>query len=136
MVLLVFPFKPFYTALKNLHYKVYKHSVTLVNLTLPFWPQDFATNIYPYLNNAIGILSNLTAFLYNNKAPWAVRVTEVKSEVLAAVDKVNMKVDKVKAKVAKLKTDVAELKTDVAKLKTDVTKLKMDIKSLKECLKS
>ena len=55
------------------------------------------------------MLSNLTTFLYNNEAPWAIRVTEVKSKVLAAVDKVNMKVDKVKAKVAKLKTDVAEI---------------------------
>ena len=79
----------------------------------------------PYLNGAIGMLSNSTACLYDDDAPWAIRVMEVKSEVLATVDKVDIKVDKVK-------TDVAELKTDVAELKTDVMELKTDIKSLGE----
>ena len=136
MTPLVTLFKPSYTALKNLHYKVHKYTITLVNLTLPFRPQDLTINIYPYLNNAIGILSNLTALLYNNKAPWAIRVIEVKSKVLAIVDKVNIKVDKVKTKVTKLKIDIVKLKIDITKLKTDITKLKIDIKSLKERLKS
>ena len=80
------------------------------------------------------MLSELTAFLYDDEAPWAVRVTEVKSEVLAAVDKVDVKVDEVKAEVAELKTDVAELKTDVAELKTDVAELKTEMKSQEERL--
>ena len=130
------PFKPSYTTLKNLHHKVHKYSATSVNLTLPLQPQDPSTNMNPYLDNTIGMLSKSTAFLYNDKAPWAIRVTEVKSKVLAAVDKVDVKVDKVKAKVTKLKTDVAELKTDIAELKTDIAELKTDIKSLKERLES
>jgi len=38
MALLAVPFKPFYTALKNLQQKVYKYTTTLVNLTLPIRP--------------------------------------------------------------------------------------------------
>ena len=63
------PFKPSYTALKNLHYKVHNHTITSVNLTLSIQPQDLSTDINPYLNNAIGILSKSIAFLYNDKAP-------------------------------------------------------------------
>src|SRR6266567_5059085 len=125
------PFEPSYTALKNLHHKVYKYTATSVNLTLPIRPQDPSTDVNPYLDNAIGMLSESTAFLYDDEAPWAVRVMEVKSEVLTAVDKVNVKVDEVKAEVAELKTDVAELKTDVAELKTDVAELKTDVAELK-----
>src|SRR6266571_3110790 len=103
------PFEPSYTVLKNLHNKIHKYNVTSVNFTLPLQPQDPSTDVHPYLDNAIGILSNSTAFLYDNDAPWAVRTMEVKK----GVDKVDMKVDGVKAEVAELKTDVAELKTDV-----------------------
>ena len=114
MAPLAVPFKPFYTALKNLYYKVHKHTVTSVNLTLPIQPQDPSTDVNPYLDDAIGILSESTAFLYDDEAPWAVRVLEVKK----GVDRVDAKVDEVKAEVAELKTDVAELKTDVAEIKT------------------
>jgi len=62
------PFKPFYTVLKNLHYKIYKHTTTLVNLTLSIWLQDLSTDLNPYLDSAIGVLSNSTAFLYDNDA--------------------------------------------------------------------
>ena len=71
------------------------------------------------------MLSNSTACLYDDDAPWAVRVMEVKSEVLAAVDRVDTKVDEVK-------TDITELKTDVAELKTDIAGIKMEIKLLKD----
>src|SRR6266571_3507952 len=108
-------FKPSYTALKNLHHKVHKHTATSVNLTLPIRPQDPSMDVNPYLDDAIGILSESTAFLYDDEAPWAIRVLEVKK----GVDRVDAKVDEVKAEVAELKTDVAELKTDVAELKTD-----------------
>jgi hypothetical protein len=37
--------------------------------------------------------------LYNNNAPWAIRVVEVKK----GVERVNIKVDKVKTKVAEVK---------------------------------
>src|SRR6266702_7015931 len=80
----------------------------------------------PYLDDAIGMLSESTAFLYDDEAPWAVRVLEVKK----GVDKVDAKVDEVKAEVAELKTDVAELKTDVAELKTDVAELKHSMRMM------
>ena len=114
------PFEPSYTALKNLRQKVHKHTATSVNLTLPIRPQDPSTDVNPYLDNAIGMLSESTAFLYDDEAPWAVRVLEVKK----GVDRVDAKVDEVKAEVAELKTDVAELKTDVTELKTDVAEIK------------
>ncbi|OCK94431.1 uncharacterized protein K441DRAFT_660321 [Cenococcum geophilum 1.58] len=75
------PFEPFYTALKNLRHKVHKHTTTSVNLTLPIRPSDLSTDSNPYLDGAIGMLSDSTAFLYNNDAPWAVRVAEVKRGV-------------------------------------------------------
>ena len=59
------------------------------------------------MDGAIGILSDLTAFLYNDNALWAVRVMEVKR----GVERVNAKVDKVKTNITELKTDVAEIKT-------------------------
>ncbi len=120
------PFEPSYTALKNLRQKVHKHTATSVNLTLPIRPQDPSTDVNPYLDNAIGMLSESTAFLYDDEAPWAVRVLEVKK----GVDKVDAKVDEVKAEVAELKTDVAELKTDVAELKTDVAELKHSMRMM------
>src|SRR6266699_2716859 len=129
MAPLAVPFKPSYTALKNLHYKVHKYTVTLVNLTLPIRPQDPFTDVNPYLANAIGMLSESTAFLYDDKALWAIRVIEVKSEVLAAIDKVNVKVDEVKAEVIELKIDVAELKTDIIRIKTKIKLLKEYLKS-------
>ena len=69
MALLAIPFKPSYTTLKNLRQKVHKHTATSVNLTLPIRPQDPSTDINPYLDNAIGMLSESTAFLYDNEAP-------------------------------------------------------------------
>jgi len=58
-----------YTILKNLYHKIHKHTTTSVNLTLPIWLQDLSTNLNPYLDSAIGVLSNSTAFLYNDDAP-------------------------------------------------------------------
>ena len=63
------PFEPSYTVLKNLRQKVHKHTTTSVNLSLPIRPQDLSTDSTPYLDGAIGILSNSTAVLYNNNAP-------------------------------------------------------------------
>jgi hypothetical protein len=74
----------------------------------------------PYLNGAIGILSDLTAYLYNDKALWAVRVMDIKSKVLAAVNKVDAKVDEVKTEVVGIKTEVVEIKTEVAEIKTEM----------------
>jgi len=85
-------FKPSYTILKNLYHKIYKHTTTLVNFTLSIWPQDLSTDLNPYLDGAIGVLSNSTAFLYDDDALWAVRVMEVKR----GVDRVDTKVDEVK----------------------------------------
>ena len=69
MAPLVVLFELSYTVLKNLHHKVHKYTVTLVNLTLPIWPQDLFIDVNPYLDNTIGILSESTAFLYNDEAP-------------------------------------------------------------------
>jgi len=63
------PFKPSYTILKNLRHKIHKHTMTSVNFTLPIWPQDLSIDLNPYLDGAIGVLSNSTAFLYNDDAP-------------------------------------------------------------------
>ena len=49
----------------------------------------------------------MTAFLYNNNAPQAIRVIEVKK----GVDRVDVKVNKVKTKVVEIKTKVVEIKT-------------------------
>ena len=68
MALLAVPFKPSYTALKNLRHKVYNYTATSVNLSLPIQPQDLSTDLTPYLDGAIGMLSDTTAFLYNNNA--------------------------------------------------------------------
>ena len=76
------PFKPSYTALKNLHQKIYKHTTAAsVNLTLPIRPQDLSTDVNPYIDNVLGMLSDSTSHLYNDDAPWAMRVMEVKKGV-------------------------------------------------------
>ena len=124
------PFKPSYTVLKNLYHKVYKYSITLANITLPTQLQDLTIDVYPYLDNTIGILSNLTAFLYNNDAPQAIKVTEVKK----GIEKIDIKVDKVKAKVTEVKAKVAEVKAKVAEVKAKVIEVKAEVKSLEECL--
>jgi len=33
---------------------------------------------HPYLDGAIGMLSTLTGFLYDDNSPWAIRVVEAK----------------------------------------------------------
>ena len=56
--------------LKNLHQKVYKYITTaLVNLTLPIRPQDLSTDINPYIDDVLGILSDSTSHLYDEDAP-------------------------------------------------------------------
>ena len=125
MALLAIPFKPSYTALKNLCHKIYKHTTTVVNLTLPIWLQDLSIDVNAYLDDTIGMLSDLMAFLYDDDAPWAVRVIEVKK----GVDRVDVKVYEVKTKVVEIKTEVAEIKTEVAEIKTGM-------RFLKECLEN
>jgi septal ring factor EnvC (AmiA/AmiB activator) len=105
------PFEPSYAALTNLRHKIHKHT-TSVNLTLPTRPLDLSTDSNPYLDGAIGILSDSTALLYDDDAPWAVKVIEVKK----AVDRVDTKVDEVKTEVAEIKTEVAEIKTEIGLL--------------------
>ena len=79
-------------------------------------PQDLSTNSNPYLDGAIGMLSDSTAFLYDDDAPWAVRVAEVKR----GVDRVDAKVDEVKTQVDEVKTQVNEVKTQVDEVKTQM----------------
>ena len=70
MALSAFLFKPSYTALKNLRQKVHRYTSNFsLDFTLPTRLYDLLTDLNPYLDGAIGILSNLTAFLYNNDAP-------------------------------------------------------------------
>ena len=114
------PFEPSYTALRNLRQKIHKHTTTSVNLTLPIRPQDLSTDSNPYLDGAIGMLSDSTAFLYDDDAPWAIRVAEVKR----GVDRVDAKVDEVKTQVNEVKTQVNEVKTQVNEVKTQVNKVK------------
>ena len=90
---------------------------------LPTQPSNLSTDLNPYLDGAIGILSDLTALLYNNNAPQAVKVIKVKK----AVDRVNIKIDKIKAEVAEIKTEVAEIKTEVAKIKIQVVEIKLQV---------
>jgi len=131
------PFEPSYTALKNLRQKIHKHTTTSVNLTLPIRPQDLSTDSTPYLDGAIGMLSDSTAFLYDDDAPWAVRVAEVKrgvDRVDAKVDEVKTQVDEVKTQVDKVKTQVDEVKTQVDEVKTQVAEVGTQIRSLEERL--
>ena len=93
------PFEPSYTALKNLRQKVHRHTSNFsLDLTLPTRPHDPSTDSNPYLDGAIGMLSDSTAFLYDDDAPWAVRVMEVKR----GVERVDAKVDEVKTEVAEI----------------------------------
>ena len=118
-------------ALKNLRQKVHKHTTTaLVNLTLPIRLQDLSTDVNPYIDNTLGILSNSTSHLYNKDAPQAIRVIEVKK----GIKRVDTKVDKIKTKIAKIKTKVAEIKTKVAEIKTEVAEIKTEIRLLKKHL--
>ena len=104
------PFEPSYTALKNLRQKVHKQTTTAsVNLTLPIRPQDLSTDVNPYIDDALGMLSDSTSHLYDDDAPWAVRVIEVKK----GVERVDAKVDEVKTEVTKIKTEVAEIKIGI-----------------------
>ena len=66
MALLALPFQPSYTTLENLCQKISNHTTT--SITLPHWPENLSTNLHPYLNNAIVILSTLTAHLYHDNA--------------------------------------------------------------------
>ena len=134
------PFEPSYTALKNLRQKVHKHTTTAsVNLTLPIRPQDLSTDVNPYIDDALGMLSDSTSHLYDEDAPWAVRVMEVKKgveRVDAKVDEVKTEVAEIKTEVAEIKTEVAEIKTEVAEIKTEVTMIKTGMRLLEERLES
>ncbi|XTI93077.1 hypothetical protein V2W45_1524043 [Cenococcum geophilum] len=97
------PFEPSYTALKSLRQKVSNYTTTSV--TLPHRPKNLSTDLHPYLDNAIVTLSTSTAYLYDDNAPWAVRVVEVKK----GVERVDTKVDEVKAEVAEVNKKVDEV---------------------------
>ena len=128
MALLAAPFELSYMVLKNLRQKVYKYITTaLVNLTLLIWPQDLFTDVNPYIDDVLGMFSDSTSHLYDEDAPWAVHVMEVKK----GVERVDAKVDEVKTKVAKIKTEVAEIKTKVAEIKTKVTEIKTKVAKIK-----
>ena len=148
MALLTTPFKPSYMALKSLRQKVSNYTTT--SITLPHQPKNLSTNLHPYLDNAIITLNTLTAYLYNNNAPQAVRVVKVKKgvkkvdikvnkikakvmEVKAQVDKVDKKVNKIDKKVNKVDKKVNKVDKKVNKINKKVTKIKTEIKSLKEC---
>ena len=83
-------FKLSYTILKSLRQKVSNYTTT--SITLPYRPKNLSTNLHPYLNNTIVTLSTSTAHLYNNNAPQAVRVVEVKK----GVKKVDIKLNNIK----------------------------------------
>ena len=107
------PFELFYMVLKNLRQKVYKYIITAsVNFTLPIRLQDLFTDVNPYIDNTLGMLSDSTFYLYDDDAPWAVCVMEVKK----GVERVDTKVDKVKTEVSKIKTEVAKIKTEMRSL--------------------
>ena len=84
------PFQPSYTALQSLQQKVYDSTTTTI--TLPIRPENLTTDLHPYLDNAIVALSTSTAYLYDDNAPWAVRVIEVKK----GVERVDAKLDDAK----------------------------------------
>ena len=117
MTLSALPFKPSYTTLKSLRQKVSNYTTTSV--TLPHRPENLSTDLYPYLNNAIVTLSTLTAYLYDNNAPQAVRVVEVKK----GVERVDIKVDEVKAEVAEVKAQVDKVDKKVDKVNKKVNKV-------------
>ena len=112
-------FDPSYTALKNLRQKIYDSTTTTV--TLPLRPENITTDLHPYLDDAIVTLSTSTAYLYDDNAPWAVRVVEVKK----GVEKVDTKVDKVDVKLDDVKTtlegQIDDVKTQMMLLEKRLT---------------
>ena len=116
------PFEPSYTALKSLRQKVSNYTTTSV--TLPHRPENLSTDLHPYLDHAIVTLSTSTVHLYDDNAPWAVRVVEVKK----GVERVDTKVDEVKAEVAEVKAQVDEVdkKVDEVDKKVDEVDKKVD----------
>jgi len=91
------PFEPSYTVLNNLRQKISNYTTT--SITLPHRPENLSTDLHPYLDNAIVTLSTSTAYLYDDNAPWAIRVVEVKK----GVERVDTKVNEVKAEVVEVK---------------------------------
>jgi archaellum component FlaC len=145
------PFEPSYTALKSLRQKVSNY--TTASVTLPHRPENLSTDLHPYLDNAIVTLSTSTAYLYDDNAPWAVRVVEVKkgvervdtkvdevkaevAEVKAQVDEVDKKVDEVDKKVDEVDKKVNEVKAEVTEIKTEVAEIKTGMRLLEERLEN
>src|SRR6266700_682590 len=60
------------------------------------------------------------------------RVKDVKSEVLAAIDRVNIKVEEVKTNIAELKTNIAGLKHSMRIMEVHSEFLENQIDSVKE----
>jgi len=134
------PFEPSYTALKNLRQKISNYTTTSV--TLPHRPENLSTDLHPYLDSAIVTLSTSTAHLYDDNAPWAVRVVEVKKGVervdtklddikttfKAQVDEVKAQVDEVDKKVNEVDKKVNEVdkKVDEVDKKVDEVDKKVD----------
>jgi regulator of replication initiation timing len=117
-------FEPSYTALKNLRQKIYDATTTTV--TLPLRPENPA-DLHPYLDSTIVTLSTSTAYLYDDNAPWAVRVVEVKK----GVERVDAKLDEAKTT---LQGQIKEVKTQVEDVKTQVEDVKTQMKSLEKRL--
>ena len=65
------------------------------------------------------------AYLYDNNAPWAVRVVEVKK----GVKRVNTKLNNIKTT---FKAQVNEIKAQVNKVNKKVAKIKIEIRLLKK----
>ena len=151
MAPLAAPFKPSYTTLKSLRQKISNYTTT--SITLPYRPENLSTDFYPYLNNTIITLSTLTAYLYNNNTPQAVRVVEIKkgvkrvntkfnnvkiifkaqvNKVKAQVNKVNKKVNKVNKKVDEVDKKVNKVDKKVNKVNKKVAKIKTEMRLLKE----
>ena len=63
--------------------------------------------------------------LYDDNAPWAVRVVEVKK----GVERVDTKVDEVKAEVAEVKAQVDEVDKKVVEIKTEIKLLEDRLES-------
>ena len=136
MALSALPFQLSYTALENLRQKISNYTTT--SITLPYRPENLSTDLHPYLNHAIVTLSTSTAHLYDDNAPQAVRVVEVKkgiervntkvNEVKAEVDKkvnkIDKKVNKVNKKVNEVDKKVNEVNKKVIKIKTEVRLLR------------
>jgi len=113
-------FEPSYTALKNLSQKIYDSTTTTV--TLPVRPENLTTDLHPYLDNAIVTLSTSTAYLYDDNAPWAVRVVEVKK----GVERVDAKLDEAKTT---LQGQIEEVKTQVEDVKTQVEDVRASLRN-------